>query len=1181
MAAIENYKDKILQAASPRTLRLDPFHQPYIAPDTPANFTVTTTPSESKEGNYVILADLSWDAVASDVTGYVIYYQLVGDTKVHSVKTVETYYRFTVTPTDPEEVYDAWVTAINVNEESPISTVITTAFPIDSVAPAIPVWGTPDLALGTVTLNWTNDTVNDFKYTEIMASKINDRLDVSTVTILRTSADSHTYNDLIEGEKWYIWMRSFDFSGNTLEWDVADTNGHEVTTVSDYTYLTPATPTITTPISQALNDATPEGNITANISLTWSELTENFTIYRVRAALTGTTDYIYVDSETNSYEFKNIAVGEVWDIWVKGINSTTHGAYSSMVTVLVLGDTEAPLPPSNLQADITANSATLSWDNPDPLIDRNKDFSHVEIYVSETDNFASASLTIKTSDNKFTYTDIEEDKKWFFWMFAYDFTGNASTRYPSGGGREFTTIANYIYKKPAAPQGLTLTEIISTSPQGETTSAGRITWNLVAAPITNYQIRINLPGSTDYAFFTTRGLFYDFYNLKIGDTYEVMVQAVNITSFSDHSTTESITIVGDSIRPAAPTNLQATVGLKDVTLTWVNPTDPDFSRTEVWFSATNDRSTRSLLKSTSGTSAYTAALGVGTWYFWARAKDYAGNYSLLWEPSSPTGGVEAVISENLYGKPAAPTNLQVVVSSSVNSQNNIVLTLDSTWNDVNPHTGYTLSFNLVGGGGAGNYTSPVNSLLLQNVIPDDQNYEVTVRTDYGDAYSDPSNTVIVNLARDLTPTDPCSNLTFILTLGSATLNWDNPDLTLDKNKDYDVTELWGGQVNDKGNTLAVVRLVNTSTDTYTFSNVTAGETWYFWLIAIDRSGNKSLQYPASDTNGISATTVGEFGYSEPSTPTGLSFTEDWVILVGAGFIPVGVVSWTASPETVTIYTVRVNVTGSTDYIYYDTTGTEYRLDNLEVGVSYDATVQAVNITSKSTFATYETLVIDGDTIDPSAPTSLAAIGTAGGISITWTNPVDQDFRHTEIWGGKVNDRNDVGTFRVCEVLGDRLFHADVNDGETWYYWSKSRDVAWNDSTWEPVSATGGASATFNIGSSVRSKEVITDLGSVASGTVTPNFDTGSNIFKLTLTGAGVTINPPTITLGTNEVVTGRININGGDTYQPIWGAGWDWNDDGEPEMLSTSLIGYTKADGDTNVTGWQHGRTADDLLKFN
>jgi len=204
----------------------------------------------------------------------------------------------------------------------------------------------------------------------------------------------------------------------------------------------------------------------------------------------------------------------------------------------------------------------------------------------------------------------------------------------------------------------------------------------------------------------------------------------------------------------------------------------------------------------------------------------------------------------------------------------------------------------------------------------------------------------------------------------------------------------------------------------------------------------------------------------------------------------------------------------------------------------------------------------------------------GGISINWNNPVDQDFRHTEVWGGKVNNRLDVGTFRICEVLGDRLFFADVADGETWYFWCKTRDVAWNDSTWEPANDTAGVSATFNAGSASRLIGTMTDLGSVSSGTVTPNFDTGGNTFKLTLTGAGVTINPPTITLGSNQVVDGRINISGGDTYQPIWGAGWDWGDDGEPELMSKSLIGYTKADGDSNTTAWQHGRTTDDLLKW-
>lgn len=96
----------------------------------------------------------------------------------------------------------------------------------------------------------------------------------------------------------------------------------------------------------------------------------------------------------------------------------------------------------------------------------------------------------------------------------------------------------------------------------------------------------------------------------------------------------------DTMPPHSPTNLQITVLLTSHTLSWTNPTDDDLSHIEVWRSVVQDRS-QAKLKAIVTKPLESVSLNDAdpdqAYYYWIRAVDRAGNYS-LWNPSNQQGG---------------------------------------------------------------------------------------------------------------------------------------------------------------------------------------------------------------------------------------------------------------------------------------------------------------------------------------------------------------------------------------------------------------------------------------------------------------------------------------------------------------------------------------------------------------
>ena len=112
------------------------------------------------------------------------------------------------------------------------------------------------------------------------------------------------------------------------------------------------------------------------------------------------------------------------------------------------------------------------------------------------------------------------------------------------------------------------------------------------------------------------------------DVYNIKVRAIN--EFGVRSAFVSIEGIaeGDTTPPAVPENLTAVGGLREITLSWTNPSDADFYYVEIWENTVDTFS--SATKIAVSTSNFFVRTGLGynvTRYYWIKAVDYSGNIS--------------------------------------------------------------------------------------------------------------------------------------------------------------------------------------------------------------------------------------------------------------------------------------------------------------------------------------------------------------------------------------------------------------------------------------------------------------------------------------------------------------------------------------------------------------------------
>lgn len=122
-----------------------------------------------------------------------------------------------------------------------------------------------------------------------------------------------------------------------------------------------------------------------------------------------------------------------------------------------------------------------------------------------------------------------------------------------------------------------------------------------------------------------------------GSEYAFRVRAINTFGVSSSFVTSNQITYGDSTAPNVPSEIVASGGYKEITLTWINPTVSDFDYVEVYRASTNSTSASTRVGVLRGSKFVDTGLGINvTRYYWLKSVDRTGNKSDFSSPVSAT-----------------------------------------------------------------------------------------------------------------------------------------------------------------------------------------------------------------------------------------------------------------------------------------------------------------------------------------------------------------------------------------------------------------------------------------------------------------------------------------------------------------------------------------------------------------
>lgn len=133
--------------------------------------------------------------------------------------------------------------------------------------------------------------------------------------------------------------------------------------------------------------------------------------------------------------------------------------------------------------------------------------------------------------------------------------------------------------------------------------------------------------------------------------------------------------------------------------------------------------------------------------------------------------------------------------------------------------------------------------------------------------------------------------------------------------------------------------------------------------------------------------------------------------------------------------------------------------NFTPGHKYEVVVRAVGpdgTEQSMDEAARNTIVIRGKVGNPAPPTSLSASGFLNSVALSWTNPLDYDFDHVEVWRSLVND---IGPATMIATASGVTYIDVVGAPDlTYYYWVRAVNTSDKTSDFN-ADATSGVEGT--------------------------------------------------------------------------------------------------------------------------
>lgn len=363
-------------------------------------------------------------------------------------------------------------------------------------------------------------------------------------------------------------------------------------------------------------------------------------------------------------------------------------------------------------------------------------------------------------------------------------------------------------------------------------------------------------------------------------------------------------------------------------------------------------------------------------------------------------------------------------------------------------------------------------------------------------------------------------------------------LKVEKHPDKDFSKFifYGSDTNNFANAEEVGRAKTTR---FVDDKLPNNQNRYYWVTALDRSGNESAKYPASNTAGIHAKTErikDDDTDDDPlPAPTGLTLTkkqvrdEDGKIATAIQMDCIPPAGATAKAR----YAYRVTDNQGSEPFTVRSDDTKARFIVAQTDATYTVKVRAIAFNGVRGDWSSEASILPGKKAAlPSTPTGVVALGKAKAVRIKWTAASDTDFKWAYIYR---NTSNNSGSAALVGRTKADWFRDDDDlvHGTTYYYWVAFGDRSGNEGAKSSVASVtyrGVTTADIDdaaVSSSKIANDAVTE-GKIANGSVTSNkigngAVTTDKVNSLAITTVKIANNAVTVFAAAE--VTGSLNVN--------------------------------------------------------
>ena len=653
------------------------------------------------------------------------------------------------------------------------------------------------------------------------------------------------------------------------------------------------------------------------------------------------------------------------------------------------------------------------------------------------------------------------------------------------------------YILPDTPSNFALTSLSKLGKDGKLDFFAKATWDNVPHDRAGYGLKIEIDGDEDYR--KSDDNKYKF-PVPAPSTVKAKVRTRGIDNgrAGAYSTELTISVTKKNTAPTTPTFLDVKRQHRRVVVVTEEHPDDDFRRWNVYYSKTNDFTTRT--KTQHGRSRRFPLDDLDnheTYYAWITAEDTSGNESAKY-PSSNTAGVQfktkAIEDDDTSNDlNTAPTGLTVTKVQDKDQDGTIrtYLELDCTypgWAGDKADAVYEITvagvskkFKEIGDNGKAARFRVNKTGVLHTV-------RARIKAGVGELSNWTS-------AISITPSKKGSDASAITGMSISRKNGFNI-ISWNRISDPDNREVavMRGTTNVLGSMTEIGR--TKSTKWRDDDNITKGTRYYYRVLPVDTSDNVGSAVPSAAVDDVE-TGIGtsDTDATVLAAPTGISLTQANRDVDQDGTIDIALrTTFSGAIANAAGYEVWWEDSAGQSATVRADSGSFWFVANTTR--SYRVRWRTVNwVGTAGSWSSYTSYVTPSPTSGaPSAPSGFAGVGQPMGFYCQWNAPSENDYSHTEIAAISASDAAVVMTHSGTRVF---IFYPTTSPSVNIY----ARHVntsglksSWSSSIVGPTSVSAGAIAVTNSG---------TTMGSVNAGAAVNTFLSLS--WKATSNTSGVTV----------------------------------------------------------------------------